>query len=317
MVAAKLSADAQKKIANNQIAAIERQRAFVYEQLNPEKLGPMAEAADIKNAKARLELQRKIDPELYAARSAAAQGVRESVAGLGKGNADKVAAQATKEALAGTDVAAQSKQQLIDAALQQLKLGATLPPDVQAELVKAGLEKGGMVTGAASPRGFGGQLTRQLLGSGAIQLQQQRQQQAMGLLGRAQDLESQRSSLLGTLFPNLSALQLNTLKGQEGALSFSNEMMPNAGLSGKDVVNLWLNRVGATSSLDSQRTQAEYMGGINRAAALQQGYAGATAYAANLPTTSQIIKSNQGTADQWSGGTVGSGIKANPDGSWG
>ena len=244
---------------------------------------------------------------MFATRYGAQKGIKDSLAELGGGSTKAVADQAAKEALAGTDVAAQAKQQLIDAALKELSLGATLPPDVQAELVKAGLEKGGMVTGAASPRGFGGQITRQLLGAGGIALRQQRQQQAGALLGRAQELETQRSSLLGTLFPNLSALQLNTLKGQEGALAFSNENMPNAGLSGKDVVNLWLARTGASSSLQSQATQADYMGGINRAAELQKGWAAGTAYSAKtFPTTYSLLSKNNG-GGAYTGATAGSG----------
>ena len=317
IVGSEISAAAQRNIAQKQIDAIERQRQFVFDQLDPKKLAAAAKTQDIADAKARLELQKQIDPSLFAARKTAQEGIEKSLADLQGGNTQAVADQAAKEALAGTDVAARAKQQLIDAALQQLSLGASLPPDIQAELVKAGLEKGGMVTGAASPKGFGGQLTRQVLGSGAFALQQQRQQAASSLLGRAQELESQRSQLLGTLFPNLAALQLNKLKGQEGALAFSNDMMPSSGLSGKDIVNLWLNRVGATSSLDSQKTQAQYMGGMNTAAELQKGFAGATAYAANaFPTTYQLYQQSQNSGN-WSGGTPGSGIKQNADGSWG
>jgi|KBSSwiStaDraftv2_1062776.scaffolds.fasta_scaffold84685_2 hypothetical protein len=295
---AEISAAAQRNIANKQIAALERQRQFVYDQLDPSRLAKAAAAGDTANAKARLELQKQLDPELFKLRYGAQAGVNDALEQLKSGGTQEVAGQAVKEALSGGDVAAQAKQKLIDAALEQLNAGATLPPDVQAELVKAGLEKSGMVTGAARSKGVGGQLTRQLLGSGGIALQQQRQQQAMGLLGRAQDLETQRSQLLGTLFPNLATTQLNVLKGNEGALAFSNELMPNAGLTGKDIVNLWLARVGANSSLESQKTQAGYLGGVNSAAALQQGYGAATSYAANaFPTTYQLIKQGQNSGN--------------------
>src|SRR6185503_13263673 len=142
IVGSQISASAQKKIAQKQLDAIERQRQFVYDQLDPAKLAKAAKTQDIADAQARLDLQKKLDPDLFAARYAAQKGITKTLEELEPtGGAQRVADQATKEALTGTDVAAQAKQQLIDAALDQLRLGATLPPDVQAELVKAGLEK--------------------------------------------------------------------------------------------------------------------------------------------------------------------------------
>lgn len=298
-----ITAKAQRDIAAKQIAALERQRDFVFKNLDPEKLGPMAEKADIKNAKARLALQKELSPELYAARGEAEKSIREQLKSLGI-SSDKVADQAVKEALSGADVAAQGKQQLIDAALKQLSLGATLPPDVQAELVKAGLEKGGMVTGAASPKGIGGQLTRQLLGSAGIQLQQQRQQQAVGLLGQAQNLEQSRAQLLGQLFPNLVQSQLARTTGTQGILGGINAQMAPVGLSGGDVLNLWLARVGATTNLAREGIQANYLGQQNVLAAQQKGWGAASNFAANtIPaSTSSYWKSAPAsTGGTWSG----------------
>jgi hypothetical protein len=300
IVSSQISSKAQKQIAAKQIAALERQRQFVYDQLDPKRLQEAALKGDTESVKNRLELMKKTNPDLFKAQFGAQAGIAEAVDQLRTGGpSGQVEAQATKEALAGNDVAGQAKQKLIDAALEELNAGATLPPDVQAELVKAGLEKSGMVTGVSGPRGVGGNITRELVGTGALQLKQQRQQAASALLGRAQDLETQRASLLGTLFPNLATTQLNRLKGLEGAAAFSNEMVPNAGLSGKDIVNLWLARVGANSSLESQKTQAGYLGGVNSAAALQQGYGAATSYAANaLPTTASFFKNANTSANE-------------------
>lgn len=299
IAAAAISAKAQKKIAERQIAALERQRQFVFDNLDPEKLGPLAAAADIKNAKARLALQKELSPELYAARGEAEKNIREQLKSLGV-TSEKVADRAVKEALSGADVAAQSKQQLIDAALQQLSLGATLPPDVQAELVKAGLEKGGMVTGAASPKGIGGQLTRQLLGSAGIQLQQQRQQQAVGLLGQAQNLEQSRAQLLNQLFPNLVQTQLARTAGTQSILGGINAQMPAVGLSGGDVLNLWLARVGASTNIAREQAQVGALGAQNALAMQQKAWGAGTNFAANtLPASTSSYwqstpKSNSG-----------------------
>jgi diguanylate cyclase (GGDEF)-like protein len=53
----------------------------------------------------------------------------------------------------------------------EMEAGATLPPDVQAELVKAGLERSGSVSGAAGSPGFGGNIIRKLIGQEALKLQ--------------------------------------------------------------------------------------------------------------------------------------------------
>lgn len=293
IAAAGISASAQKSIANKQIAALERQRQFVYDALDPDRVGRKALAADIKNAKERLKLQKELSPELYAARGEAEAKIRESLKNLGV-TSDLVADQAVKEALTGTDTAAQGKQALIDRALEELNAGATLPSDVQAELVKAGLEKGGMVVGAASPRGFGGQITRQLLGSAALELKRQRQADAAGLLGQAQNLENSRAALLGTLFPNLANTQLAKTAGMQAIYNTINSTMSPAGLTGGDVTNLWLARVGQSANMAREQAQAQALASTNIAATWQRAAGSAIPYAANaLPTTTQIVKDAQ------------------------
>lgn len=298
IAAAGISAAAQRRVAQMQIDALERQRQFVFDSLDPDKINKLATAADIRNAKARLALQKELDPDLYAARQEAEAKIRADLKELGV-TSDKVADQAVKEALAGTDVAAQSKQKLIDAALEQLQLGATLPPDVQAELVKAGLEKGGMVVGAASPKGFGGQITRELLGSAGIALQQQRQSQAAGLLGQAQNLENSRAALLGTLFPNLANTQLAKTAGTQAILSQINATMAPVGLTGGDVTNLWLSRVGQSANMAREQAQVQALAGTNIAATWQRAMGSAIPYATNaLPTTREVIANSKRSNDE-------------------
>jgi hypothetical protein len=115
--------------------------------------------------------------------------------------------------------------------------------------VQTGLEKSGMVTGKAGAQGVGGQLIRQLIGTAGINLQGERQKRATALAGAAQELEASRQSILQNIFPNLSAVQLNQLTGQQNVLNQSNSMVPQVGLSGSDIANLWMARVGATNQL--------------------------------------------------------------------
>lgn len=289
IASAAIQAGAIKDATKMQIDALEKARKFMYDELDPSKVNLQALDADITNAKNRLALQAEIDPDLLATRYETEARIRKQAGELGLSSME-VQDQAVQEALAGGSTASQGKQALIDAALQQLSEGATLPSDVQAELVRAGLEKSGMVTGAASPKGIGGLLTRQLLGSAAIQLQQQRQQQAAGLLGQAQNLESSRAQILGQLFPNLATTQLNTLAGQGNVLTQSNAIMPNAGLSGNDVANLWLARVGASTSLSKDAANAAAAGKLGQAQAWQTGFGSAINFGANaLPSTSSVL----------------------------
>lgn len=267
VASASIAADAAKDAANIQAGALKDAREFVYNNLDPALVNAQAQKASIDQAINRLALQGQIDPALLAQRYAAEAQISEQAAKLGKGEAQAVGTQATKEALAGTSTAEQGKKALIDAALAQIQAGATLPPDVQAELVQTGLEQTGKMTGSASAEGPGGQILRRILGTAGINLQMQRQQQAAALLGQAQQLESSRASILQGLFPNLASTQLNTLKGTQGVLEQSNAMVPNVGLNAQDIANIWLGRVGQTAQLTSD------IGKVNAGAAAGAGQA--------------------------------------------
>ncbi len=294
IVSSFVSAAAQKKITKMQLDALDKARNFLFDNLDPQNINQQARIADLDNARNRLKAQAELDPELLASRYEAEGKIREQAAELGI-TSKAVQDQAVAEALGGGNTASQGKQALIDAALQQLSEGATLPSDVQAELVKAGLEKSGMVTGAATPKGVGGQITRTLLGSAGIQLQQQRQQQAAALLGQAQNLEQSRASILGSLFPNLAQTQLGILGGQQSVLAQSNSIMPNAGLSGGDIANLWLARVGASTSLSRDAANVAARGAQGVAQAWQPAIGAASNFAASsLPTFSQAISGGGG-----------------------
>lgn len=295
---AAISASAMKNATDMQIKALERQRDFVFKNLDPELLGPKATAADVERFKNQLALQSQLDPELLAQRYAAEKAISEGAGKLGTGGSAAVAAEATKEALSGGEQAKQAKQALIDAALGELSAGAKLPPDVQAELVQAGLEKTGQATGTANASGIGGQVLRTLLGTAGLQLKQQRQQNASNLLKTAQDLEQSRQSLLGNLFPNLSNLDLNNLRAQQSVLQQSNAMAPAAGLGGSDVTNLWLARVGAANQLAQSQANAAAEGARAQGQIWGNTVANVAPYIGNqLPTTS--------TAYNWAKGLFG------------
>jgi hypothetical protein len=288
VASAAISADAVKSATKMQVDALQRQKDFVFQQLNPEAIGGAATSADVQRAQQRLALQGQIDPALLAQRYASEGAIGKTAADIAGGQtpADQVAAVAAQEAVAGTPGMQEAKKGLIDAALKELSAGATLPPDVQNELVRTGLEKSGMVTGAASGKGFGGQILRTILGTAGINLQAQRQQRAAALTTAAQDLETKRQAILGTLFPNLQNVQLKGLQAQQGVLQQSNQMVPEAGLGGTDIANLWLARVGATNQLAQSAADAASRGGMAQAQIWNQGLGNAVGYGSQaLPST--------------------------------
>lgn len=255
-----MNASAIRSATNAQIAALQQAQQFVYNELDPTVIGGYALGADAERAKNRLALQAQIDPALSQLRFDASGNLLRQTNAIGTGIQEQVGQQAAIEALNNGASTNDLRDRLIDAAKQELDAGATLPPDLQAELVQTGLEKAGMVSGAASPKGFGGTLVRKELGKAAITLQQQRQQQAAALAGTASSLEGQRQAILGSLFPSLNNMQLSNLAATNAALGTANQMVPEAGLGGNDIANIWLARVGATNQLNQSAADAAARG---------------------------------------------------------
>lgn len=261
VAAAGIQANAVEQATQMQIDALNRQRQFVFNNLDPSVIGPQASQADLNNALTRLANQGIIDPSLLGSRYQSETQINDMLGKIGV-DSSQVANVAKNEAIAGTPGMEAAKDQLVAAAQKELSAGATLPPDVQAELVKAGLENSGMVTGSASGKGTGGQILRTILGQAGIALQQQRQQHAAGLLTTAQNLDQSRQNILQSLFPNLSKVQLANLGGTQSVLTQSNSMLPGGGLSGNDVANIWLARVGATNQLAQNAANAAAQGAL-------------------------------------------------------
>lgn len=287
-----ISAGAMKDATQMQIDALNKQKQFTFDQLDPSKIGAAATAADKERAQNRLALQGIVDPKLLEERYKAEGAVGAQLDKLTNGTSasDQIGNQAVKEAMAGQGAAGQGKQALIDAALKEINAGASLPPDLQAELVKSGLEKSGNVTHTAGGTGLGGSIIHNLVGSAGLQLRQQRLATASNLLGQAQNLEQSRAQILGTLFPNLNTVAQNNLKASQGVLQQSNTMVPEAGLGGSDIANIWLARVGATNQLAQSAADAAARGATSQAQIWNTGIGNAIGYGTRaLPTTSSAL----------------------------
>lgn len=277
-----MTAGAIEDATEAQIEAMERQRDFVFNQLNPQRIGRKAREADVARAQERLRLQGIVDPMLLQQRYDAEKAISDRLSGLTGDPSDQVAAVAAQEAVRGTPGLDEIKAKLIDSAMAELNAGATLPPDVQAELMQAGLERTGQMSGSATAEGFGGNILRQLIGSAALQLKSDRQTRATQLAQAAQDMDVKRQAILGTLFPSLAATSLSKLGATQSILSQSNQMVPEAGLGGSDIANLWLARVGATNQLAQSAADIAARGGMGAAQAWGNVIGGAGSAAGNL-----------------------------------
>ena len=238
-----------KKAAAAQQQAIQKAQDNLTVNMDPKKVNEIALKSDTERAENRLALQAKIDPQLAKQRTIAEEKLTGQLLGIGKADSDTVAARAAQEALREVPGAQEAKDRLVDAALQELKAGATLPADVQADLMKAGLEQAGGATGSATARGAGGAILQQVLGTAGLNLKKQRQETASSLLTAAGNLDAQRQQILQGLFPRLQQQQMGNIAGVSGILQLGDQMLPEAGLSGADAANIWLARIGAQNEL--------------------------------------------------------------------
>lgn len=283
IIGSKMQADAAKRSTEMQINALKQQREFVYNQLEPSKISGLASAADVDRAKNRLALQAITDPALLASRYAAQDQIANQLGNIQSGAGDAMAQEAAAAAMQTSPQIMALKNQLLDRAAQELELGGKLPDDVQAEVVRAGLERSGMVSGTASPKGLGGNIVREMVGERGLALRNERTARATALTQAAQELENKRTAVLASVFPGLKGLQLQNLQATQSVLQQSNQMVPEAGLGGSDIAQLWLARVGATNQMNQSMADAAARG------AVQQGQAWAQGIGAGMSGIGQLL----------------------------
>jgi hypothetical protein len=276
IVSAKMQADATKEATQMQLDALEQQRNFVFKNLRPSRVNEAARAADIERAESRLALQAQLDPALLATRYISQNKLLELAQEGAESQGDVVAAKLFGETMKEEPRLELLRGKLLDTALDEIDQGASLPPDVQAELVKAGLERSGTVGTGSSSRGLAGQFTRKLIGSEALNLKKARQDQAVRLGLAAEDISSRRLGILGSVFPSLKNLQTQNIQQQQSALGTANQLVPEAGLGGSDIANVFLARVGATNQIAQSAADVAARGSLQQAQALQQMVGGIT-----------------------------------------
>lgn len=291
IISSKNTEDAVQQATDWQSKAIQNSINNVNQNMDPSVVNQQAINAGQQSINASMAEQQAIDPTLAALRGTSEQDLAnknqqmQNLTDPGS-QANQVATAATQGALNQPAGLQTGTNALIDAALQEVKQGATLPPDLQAEMMQSGLQTGAQSYGHATGQGAGGTVLNQVLGSAGVALQQQRQQQASNLLSSASNLNAQRQSILSSLFPSLATTQLNQtgagLQSAAGALGTSNSMMPNLGLSGSDAANIWLNRIGAQNQLGQEKAQVQATGKMGTTQAQNEMTAGYASLASTL-----------------------------------
>ena len=290
-----MQSKAIEKSTKMQVEALEKQKKFVYDNLNPAVVNEAAKAADIERTQNRLALQAATDPALSQLRYTSQNALAEAGRKVGEGQGDILANQLFEDVSQPEDVKQKAlRTKLIDAALDEIDAGASLPPDVQAELVKAGLERSGTVGTGSSSRGLAGELTRRLIGNEAITLKQARQDQATRLGLASQEMANQRLGLLSGVFPQLKGLESQNLATQQSLFATASNL-PEAGLGGSDIANIFLGRVGATTQIAQSVAETNAKAALDSAAAWSGALgnigkaAGGVAKDAGVPSTGDLL----------------------------
>jgi hypothetical protein len=253
MVSGIINDRARADAYNTQKKGLAKQKQFLKDNFNPEKLAELSLKYDKGYLQRRLDLQKEYDPELAEVRQLGKeqllQQIQKDPSSL---QTTKVANQLFKEGIEEKPASAAIRDRFLSEANKELDLGANLPPEYQAELVRAGLTGGSQAGIKADKRTIGGTVSR-LLGGAGIQLQQQRQNQAMNLAGTADQLAQSRQNILSNIFPSVAANEADAARRAGAAFGIGEATMPEGGLTGREVLGLDISQKQGELGLVQQR----------------------------------------------------------------
>jgi len=250
--AKKKSAD---KAASAQKSALTGQKKILSEELSFDRINQAATDADRLRANNRLALQKEVDPELAQLRQ------------LGK---EKLLTEAQRpnESLQSTQVAntlfnennkqdprlEALKSSIITRAQEEIAAGATLPPEFQADLVRAGVAQGSQAGFKTDAKTVGGTIAR-ALGIGGEQLKVARENQAVNLAGAATNLDESRAKILGSIFPTIANAEQTRRQNAASEFGVGESTLPESGLTGRESAAVQQNRGNTLLKIRGQRGQ--------------------------------------------------------------
>lgn len=229
-----------KNQAQGKAAKRQQQALGSLEGLDIDELNSLASDTDIEKFKKQFQVQADNDPTYAALRNKGGAGILRALNedANGQTNADLALKQMSEDLKKEGPVTQGFIDDLLSRAKADLDAGATLPPEFQAELVKAGLEGAGTKGLSIEGRGSAGTDVRRLLGSEGLALKGAREANARTNITAAEALRERRARVL----EGLATLD-NNLRGAKviragGAAAIGSAAVPSIGLTGQDDVNM-------------------------------------------------------------------------------
>lgn len=302
--AAEQKRKANSKAAGAQKTALTGQAKILEEELSYSKVNQESIKAERARAKERIRLQEEIDPELANLRKLGKEQLLEQAR---RPEASQQSVQIAKQLFgefqkpdAGLE---RLKDQIISKAQEDLAAGATLPPEFQAELVRAGISTGAQAGLKPVRSTVGGNIT-QALGAAGVNLAAQRTAEAQSLTQTANDLSTSRARLLTAIFPTISTSETNQRLAAAANFGIGESTLPGGGLTGAEAAQLQINKGNTLLNLRGKR------GAIDAQRELAQG----EARAANYEAAGQFASSIGGLTSSYygAGGAGGNGSGISP-----
>lgn len=261
-----LEKKAADKAYKTQKKGVTRQQEMLKESYDPSRINELVTKYDRGFLQKRLDLQKEFDPELAELRQ---RGKENLLSELGREPASRqstqVATQLFQENIRNSAGAEALKDKLFAEANTALAAGATMPPEFQAELVRAGVAGASGSGFTLDKKAIGGPVAS-AIGSGAIQLQQLRQNQAVQLGQAGQQLADARAKILSGIFPTIqSSEQMNEARSA-AAFAIGNENLPSGGVTGREAASFDIQGREGQRQLTGQKFDMKAQKGLRDAA---------------------------------------------------
>lgn len=232
----KIWGDNQQRKAEHAAYEAQRDAVRALKGIDVGRTEKMIARKDMEHYRRSLEFFRQEHPELAKARDQAVQELTKTIEGAREffDAQEQLFKTQVAEATRPDPLVDEIRKTVLEQTQANLRRGAQLPPEFQAELVKAGLETD--VSG--SRQGTLAQRTGRLLGMAGLELEAQRRHEAGMALQLDQALKAARQGILGNLVSTASRLPAEQAQFFGTAQQTIDQMTPSIGLKGADVFAL-------------------------------------------------------------------------------
>jgi hypothetical protein len=247
--------------------AINAQRGALkrLQEIKPDDANALAQKFDIERYKKGFSTQEENDPLYAKLREQGAQSILDSLLQDASGNTvgDQSLSKLSAESDANDKQLQPFIQTLFDKAKAELDAGATLPPEFQAELVKAGLERAGTAGNNLDGSASAGTNVRRLLGSEGLALSNQRTAMGANILDAAQKLRESRANILTNLITLDNNLRNAKAARGGAAATLGNSTIPGIGLTGADAANIHAGNIDQRNKVTMAKGQLSALARLN------------------------------------------------------